>query len=292
MTGFGRGSAEVNNYTATAELKTLNSKSSDIFCRLPRALSAREIELRNVLSTQLERGKIELNVTTQRVGEVQASLTVNRSLVRAYVQDLRETAREVGAHAERSDIELLKIALALPNATNSDAQPEAEATDEWQAVQTAVQQAIAECKAFRQREGATVEAEFGRAIEIIQNRLWSVGEQDVLRIPAVRERLRKNISDLLDSDNFDANRFEQELVYYVEKYDISEEKIRLQTHLNYFIEVLTTEGSGKKLAFIAQEIGREINTIGSKANDATIQRFVVEMKDELEKIKEQTANVL
>ena len=291
MTGFGRATAEVGAYAATAEIKTLNSKSVDIFTRLPRSLSAREIELRNLLTGELERGKIELNVTTQRTGEAVASLTVNRPLVAAYVRDLRDTAREVGAHAERSDIELLKIALTLPNATTTDAQPEAEATDEWQAVQQAVKAAIAECNAFRRREGEVVEHLFREAVNTIEARLRMVAELDLLRIPAVRERLRKSVAELLESDSFDQNRFEQELVYYVEKYDIAEEKVRLQTHLNYFREVLL-EGSGKKLGFVSQEMGREINTIGSKANDAAIQRLVVEMKDELEKIKEQTANVL
>ncbi len=291
MTGFGRATAEVNAFSATAELKTLNSKTIDVFCRLPRSLSAREIDLRNLLTAELERGKIELNVTTQRTGEAQASLTINRPMVAAYVRDLRETAREVGAHAERSDIELLKIALTLPNATTTDAVPEAEAADEWLAVQRAVKAAIAECRTFREREGAVVEHLFREAVNTIDARLRMVAELDVLRIPTVRERLRKNIMDLLESDSFDQNRFEQELVYYVEKYDISEEKVRLQTHLNYFREVLL-EGSGKKLGFVSQEMGREINTIGSKANDAGMQRLVVEMKDELEKIKEQTANVL
>ncbi|MBC7892681.1 MAG: YicC family protein [Sphingobacteriaceae bacterium] len=292
MTGFGRATAEAGNYTATAELKTLNSKSSDIFCRLPRSLSAREIELRNLLSAELERGKIELYLSTQRGGEAQASLTVNRPLVAAYVRDLRETAQEVGAYDSTCDVHLLKIALTLPNATTSDAQPEGEADDEWQAALQAVKSAIAECKTFRQREGAVVETEFRRAIDSIEIRLRGTEAHDVYRIPAVRERLRRSITDLVESDSFDPNRFEQELVYYVEKYDISEEKVRLQTHLTYFREVLNGEGNGKKLAFIGQEIGREINTIGSKANDAHIQRLVVEMKDELEKIKEQTANVL
>lgn len=291
MTGFGRATAEVGNYTATAEIKTLNSKSVDLFTRLPRSLSAREIDLRNLLTGELERGKIELNVSTQRTGEAVASLTVNRPLVAAYVRDLRDTAREVGAHAERSDIELLKIALTLPNATTTDAQPEAEAADEWEAVQRAVKSAIVECKTFRRREGEVVEHLFREAVNTIDARLRMVAELDLMRIPAVRERLRKSVKELLESETFDQNRFEQELVYYIEKYDIAEEKVRLQTHLNYFREVML-EGSGKKLGFVSQEMGREINTIGSKANDAAIQRLVVEMKDELEKIKEQTANVL
>lgn len=291
MTGFGRATAEVNAYTATAELKTLNSKSIDVFCRLPRSLSAREIDLRNLLTAELERGKIELNVTTQRTGETQASLTVNRPLVAAYVRDLRETARELGSVGEENALELLKLALTMPNAATTDAQPEAEAADEWEATQRAVRAAIAECKAFRRREGEVVEHLFREAVNTIEARLRMVAELDVLRIPAVRERLRKNVADLLESESFDPNRFEQELVYYVEKYDIAEEKSRLQTHLGYFREVLL-EGSGKKLGFVSQEMGREINTIGSKANDAAIQRLVVEMKDELEKIKEQTANVL
>ncbi len=295
MTGFGKGTVEAPGLTVTAEIKTLNSKSTDLYCRLPRSLSHREIELRNLLQSSLERGKIELNVTTQKTGVTEAGLSVNRPLVKAYFDELHAAAAEASPNLMGDALtmsELFRLALTLPNAYLTEAADEGETEGDWVAVQGAVRLAIAECQRFRQREGAVVEAMFRGAIEVIEERLRNVTAQDELRIPAVRERLRKAVTDLVQDEAFDTNRFEQELVYYVEKYDISEEKVRLQTHLDYFREVIEQEGSGKKLNFLAQEIGREINTIGSKANDATIQRYVVEMKDELEKIKEQTANVL
>jgi uncharacterized protein (TIGR00255 family) len=300
MTGFGKGTVEAPGLTVTAEIKTLNSKSTDLYCRLPRALSPREIELRNLLQTQLERGKIELNVTLQKTGTAESGVAVNRPLVKAYFDELYEAARQTSPHLAQNlhlpdgyfTTELYKLALTMPNAYLTEATEEGTSDEEWPAVQEAVRQAIVECQAFRAREGAVVETMFRGAIDSIEARLTEVTARDTERIPAVRERLRKAVADLVADDAFDANRFEQELVYYVEKYDISEEKIRLQTHLDYFREVIDQDGSGKKLNFLAQEIGREINTIGSKANDAPIQRYVVAMKDELEKIKEQTANVL
>lgn len=295
MTGFGKGLVEAPKLTVTAEVKTLNSKSTDLYCRLPRSLSHREIELRNLLQSSLERGKIELNVTLQKTSGTEAGLTVNRPLVKAYFDELHAAAAVTNSNLQFDTYtmsELFRLALTMPNAYVTEALDESETEGDWAAVQQAVRLAMAECQEFRRREGAVVESMFRTAIDAIETRLKNVTAQDELRIPAVRERLRKAVADLVQDESFDANRFEQELIYYVEKYDISEEKIRLQTHLDYFREVINQEGSGKKLNFLAQEIGREINTIGSKANDATIQRFVVEMKDELEKIKEQTANIL
>jgi uncharacterized protein (TIGR00255 family) len=294
MTGFGKAIVETEKLTVTAEVKTLNSKFSDIYCRLPKHLSNREIELRTLLTSELERGKIEFNLILSKTGEVEASVSVNRLLIKAYVKDLQETYKALASGTDPSPSleEFLKQALTMPNALNTDAQPEADAAIEFKSVLEATQQAIKACKEFRKREGEVLRNQFEHCIAQIAQRLELVIEQDVVRIPNVRERLRKAVTDLMANDNFDQNRFEQELVYYVEKYDISEEKLRLTTHLNYFLEVLRKEGNGKKLNFIGQEIGREINTIGSKANDAIIQRYVVEMKDELEKIKEQTMNIL
>ncbi|MFT4031805.1 MAG: YicC/YloC family endoribonuclease [Siphonobacter sp.] len=288
MTGFGRGVVEDNGLMVTAEIKTLNSKGIDIFCRIPRGFSSREIELRNLLSSELERGKIEFNLSVVKTAQAEASVSVNRPLVKTYFQDLRESYYHLSNSFD--DLEMFKLALTWPNALNTEPMTETSET-EWLAVQQAFQLALVECQEFREREGKVLVAIFSNCIDAIENGLKHVAEQDENRIPAVRERLLKSVTDLLGQDGFDQNRFEQELVYYVEKYDISEEKVRLQTHLDYFREVLQG-GNGKKLGFIAQEIGREINTIGSKANDATIQRLVVGMKDELEKIKEQTANVL
>jgi uncharacterized protein (TIGR00255 family) len=292
MTGFGTATVEANGLSATAEVKTLNSKFLDIFCRLPRSYSDREIEVRNLLTQQLERGKVEFNLTVSRAAELRPAVTVNRPLVTAYLNDLRETANAAGLGT--SDDELFRVAMTMPNVLLTDSASNADtAQEDWGLIQQAVNDAIARCGEFRNQEGASLEGKFREYIQTITDRLADVETQDVQRIPAVRERLRSNIADLLGNEEFDRNRFEQELVYYVEKFDISEEKVRLKNHLSYFLDVLATEeANGKKLNFIAQEIGREINTIGSKANDAVIQRFVVQMKDELEKIKEQTMNVI
>lgn len=291
MTGFGKASIEAKGLIVTAEVKTLNSKFTDIFCRLPRVLSSREIEVRNLLTQQLERGKIELNLNLQRTSLASAAV-INRGLLNSYLAELQSCAAE-NALQQVSGGDLLKMALELPDVLNNNAaQTEEDAEAEWKLILSVIEQAIQVCNQFRKREGEVVRQIFKAGIETIAERLERIKEQDLLRIPAVRERLHKSVSDLLQDESFDQNRFEQELIYYIEKFDISEEKVRLATHLAYFSEVIEKEGNGKKLNFIAQEIGREINTIGSKANDAVIQRYVVEMKDELEKIKEQTANVL
>ncbi|KAB7727021.1 YicC family protein [Rudanella paleaurantiibacter] len=291
MTGFGNATVESNNLTVTAEVKTLNSKFLDIFCRLPRQFSDKEIEIRNQLTQQLERGKVELSINYTRTGEVRSGMVINRTLVGAYAQDIRETANSMLMSVPDADV--LKLALSQPNAYTAELpDPEAGASD-WLLVQQAISQAIQKCDAFRRQEGASLEGKFNEYIGSITARLAEVEEQDGRRIPAVRERMRASVVELLGNEEFDRNRFEQELVYYVEKFDISEEKVRLKNHLQYFMEVLNTEeANGKKLNFIAQEIGREINTIGSKANDSAIQRLVVQMKDELEKIKEQTMNII
>ncbi len=293
MTGFGNATVEADGLTVTAEVKTLNSKFLDLFVRLPRSLNDKEIELKNLLTQQLERGKVELSINLSRTADVRPGLVINRPVVAAYLADLRETTALLGLYPD--DSELLRLVLAQPNtyvAETVDTTNDSRAND-WNVVLTAVQDAIERCQAFRQQEGAALEIKLREYIQAISAGLDAVAEQDIKRIPAVRERMRTGVADLLAADNFDPNRFEQELVYYIEKLDISEEKVRLKNHLDYFIEVLSTEeANGKKLNFISQELGREINTIGSKANDAVIQRIVVGMKDELEKIKEQTLNVV
>ncbi|MFD2571770.1 YicC/YloC family endoribonuclease [Spirosoma soli] len=291
MTGFGNATVEAGGLSVTAEVKTLNSKFLDIYCRIPRQFSDKEIELRALLTQQLERGKVELSLNLARTNAVRPGVTINRPLVAAYVSDLKETANSMLMSVSDSDV--LQLALQQPNAyVTESADPSADSSD-WATIQAAVQEALRRCDEFRRQDGAVLESKFQEYIKIISDRLADVEQQDVQRIPAVRERMRNNVKELLESETFDHNRFEQELMYYVEKFDISEEKVRLKNHLSYFLEVLSTEeANGKKLNFISQEIGREINTIGSKANDAAIQRFVVQMKDELEKIKEQTMNVI
>ncbi len=292
MTGFGSATHEVDGLTVTVELKTLNSKFLDIYCRIPKHYSDKEIELRNLLTQKLERGKVEFTLTINRLANTRPGVAVNRPLVEAYVTDFRETS--VGLGLAVSDSDLFKLALQQPNAYNSEsvAMPDTQAQD-WELISTTVLEAIRKCDEFRRQEGNALEIKFREYIIAIRERLILVETQDVKRIPAVRERLRNMVTELLAGEEIDQNRFEQELIYYVEKFEISEEKVRLKNHLDYFLEVLSTEeANGKKLNFISQEIGREINTIGSKANDVVIQRLVVQMKDELEKIKEQTMNVI
>ena len=288
MTGFGKATSESSSLTVTAEVKTLNSKFTDIYCRIPKSLSFREIEIRNLLTQALERGKIEFNLSTNYTDVASSGTNINQPLVQAYMNDLKQSADAFGG---ADTTELFKIALTLPNAFNTEVASEEQAEAEWKQILKTVNQAIEECIKFRMREGAIVSNKFIEYIDRIGELLTEAEAQDITRIPAVRERLRKSVIDLLGDEEFDKNRFEQELIYYIEKYDISEEKVRLRTHLIYFKDVLK-EGNGKKLNFLSQEIGREINTIGSKANDVVLQRIVINMKDELEKIKEQTSNVL
>lgn len=290
MTGFGSATIENTKISVTVEIKSLNSKFFDIYCRIPRGYSEREVEIRNILTQELERGKVEFSMSITAKDEAAASTAVNRALVKAYFKDLKETSLELGF--EPSPTELLRMATMMPNAFNTDNLSEADAQEEWGLIKNAVTLAIAKCKEFRLQEGKNTEIKFREYIESIEGLLAQVEEQAPKRIPIVRERIEKAVSEWVQNENFDQNRFEQELIYYVEKFDISEEKVRLKNHLEYFIKELKTASNGKRLNFIAQEIGREVNTIGSKANDSIIQRLVVQMKDELEKIKEQTMNIV
>ena len=293
MTGFGKSQKEAQDVQIRVEVKTLNSKFTDIFCRLPKSLSAREIEIRNYLTQQLERGKMELNVTLHKTADNSEESLLPRENISNYFNELKQLARQLGlteAHDGTLFIESLRVPSSFQSAdTTTETEEAVEAL--WIVIFDAIQEATQECKAFRAREGKIVEDKFREYIAAISLGLDQVIEQDLVRMPGIRERMRKSLLDLGLNEDFDKNRFEQEVVYYIEKFDISEEKVRLATHLTYFIDILA-EGNGKKLNFMAQEIGREINTIGSKANDSQIQRIVVNMKDELEKIKEQTANVL
>ncbi|MBC7921167.1 MAG: YicC family protein [Ferruginibacter sp.] len=292
MTGFGTATVENAGFSVTVEVKSLNAKVLDASFRLPRNLSDKEIELRNLLTQSLERGKVNLSVDVQRTGEVKPRVSVNRALVSAYYRDLVATAAELGT----SPNDCFRLALQMPEAYSFESNGEEArqaAAEEWEHTRTATEGALRECNHFREQEGNALEIKFYEYADRIQTLLGRVADRDPHRIAAVRERLRKHVADLVTEEQFDRNRFEQELIYYIEKYDISEEKVRLITHLDYFREILRApDANGKKLNFIAQEIGREINTIGSKANDAEIQRCVIEMKEELEKIKEQSLNIL
>ena len=290
MTGFGSATVENHKIAVTVEIKSLNSKFFDIYCRIPRTYSEREIEIRNILTQELERGKVEFTMNVTPKDESGAATVVNRPLIKAYFKDLKATANELGF--EPSPTELLRMASMMPNAYNTDATSEVDAKAEWDLMKSAINQAITKCKEFRTQEGRNTALKFEEYIASIDSLLSQVVEQDPKRIPVVRERIEKAVAEWSSSETFDKNRFEQELIYYVEKFDISEEKVRLKNHLEYFIQELRIASNGKKLNFIAQEIGREVNTIGSKANDSVIQKLVVQMKDELEKIKEQTMNIV
>lgn len=292
MTGFGKSQKEIQDLQIRVEVKSLNSKFTDIFCRVPKSLSAKEIDIRNYLTQQLERGKMELNLHLQKNTENVEQSILPQDQIFTYFTELKRLATELGVQNIDENALYLQ-AMSMPSLNTSDNSQDNEEENEalWKVVFEAVQEAVKECKEFRAREGKVVEDKFREYIVSIKSGLAQVLEQDKIRMPGIRERMRNALLELGLKEDFDQNRFEQEVVYYIEKFDISEEKVRLATHLDYFIEILE-EGNGKKLNFMAQEIGREINTIGSKANDSTIQRLVVNMKDELEKIKEQTANVL
>jgi uncharacterized protein (TIGR00255 family) len=292
MTGFGKSQKELQDLQIRVEVKSLNSKFTDIFCRVPKTLSAKEIDIRNYLTQQLERGKMELNLHLQKNTENVEQSILPQGQISTYFTELKRVASELGiSNIDENALYLQAMSMPSLNASDHSQDNEEEIEALWKVVFEAVQEAVKECKEFRAREGKVVEDKFREYIAAIKYGLAQVLEQDKIRMPGIRERMRNALLELGLKEDFDKNRFEQEVVYYIEKFDISEEKVRLATHLDYFIEILA-EGNGKKLNFMAQEIGREINTIGSKANDSTIQRLVVNMKDELEKIKEQTANVL
>lgn len=288
MTGYGSHTAENDKISVTVEIKSLNSKFLDLNLRLSKEYSDKELDIRNLLNNTIERGKVGLSIDVQSKGGVKPKVFINRELVAFYYNDLKETAAALGA----TDTDLLKFALQMPKAMESDAE-NIDNTEDWLLIQKVLNEAIVKCTEFRKDEGKTLSIKFKEYIQTIGECLDKVETFDPQRIEAIRTRIRLHFDEYSKSEQLDNSRFEQELIFYIEKLDISEEKVRLRSHLNYFLEAMDVqESSGKKLGFIAQEIGREINTIGSKANDANIQRFVVQMKEELEKIKEQTLNIL
>jgi len=289
MTGYGNAVAENEKIKVIVEVKSLNSKFLDLSLRLPKEYSDKEFEVRNLISTILERGKISVSVEVQEKGEPKPAVFVNKALVKQYYNDLLETSKLLGL---QSTDELFRIALTMPKAVNTEVEG-SDNTEEWAIIFSALKSAFNKCGEFRIQEGNELASKLKEYIKSIETFLVKIDEFDPQRIETIRERILGHFEEYKMTESLDTNRFEQELIYYIEKLDISEEKVRLRNHLNYFIETMEgEEGSGKKLGFIAQEIGREINTIGSKANDASIQRNVVGMKEELEKIKEQSLNIL
>lgn len=281
MTGFGKHVVQLPSKKITIELKSLNSKNLDINARIPQSYREKELELRKMIADELVRGKVDFGLYLEITGE-ETTAEVNQGVVKKYMQQLANIAKG-------DDVKLLEMALRMPDTMKTekgDIDPL-----EYEAIKGAMKQALSEIITFRNEEGQVLEKDFNARLKNLNTLLDEVKSMDPERLETVRERLEKAVADL--KIELDANRFEQELIYYLEKYDITEEKVRLANHLDYFETTLKSKDSnGKKLGFIAQEIGREINTIGSKANYAPMQQLVVQMKDELEKIKEQMLNVL
>jgi len=281
MTGYGKTVLQLPNKKISIELKSLNSKNLDINARMPSQYRGKELDIRKRISKSLVRGKVDFSLYVEITGE-DTSSSINDSIVRSYMNQLK-------AIVDGNDTELLKMAVRLPDAVTTDRDDLDE--DEWQEISEGIDATITHIKAYRKDEGAILKTDFEQRITTISDLLEKVTQIDPQRIEAVKTRLEKAITDL--KEKVDENRFEQELIYYLEKFDITEEKVRLHNHLDYFLKSLNSKDSnGKKLGFISQEMGREINTIGSKANFAPMQKLVVQMKDELEKIKEQLLNVL
>ena len=281
MTGYGKSVLQLPTKKVTIEIKSLNSKNLDLNARMPSIYREKELAIRKVLADKLERGKIDFSIYVEATAE-DTSTQINTPVVKQYIEQLRQVV-------DGDDIELLKMAVRFPDALNT-VREEIDET-EWHTINNEINTAIEDLINHRLDEGKVLEQDFNNRVIIISNLLDQVVAMDPERITGVRERLLKGVEEL--KEKYDENRFEQELVYYIEKFDITEEKVRLKNHLNYFIESISSQDSnGKKLGFISQEMGREINTIGSKSNYSPMQQLVVQMKDELEKIKEQLLNVL
>ena len=282
MTGFGKASLQLPSKKITVEIKSLNSKGLDLNTRMSSIYREMELGLRNQISQLLERGKIDFSLYIEITGEETAS-KINVPIVKGYMNQLKEV-NESG-----DETELLKMAIRMPDALKTEREEIDE--KEWQEIQKVINQALENIVQFRKDEGVSLEKEFQLRIAKIRSLMTEAVAYDAERVTTVKTRLRTALDEL--KVNVDENRFEQELIFYLEKYDITEEKVRLGNHLNYFIETLNgTEANGRKLGFITQEMGREINTMGSKSNHTEMQKLVVMMKDELEKIKEQVLNVL
>jgi uncharacterized protein (TIGR00255 family) len=282
MTGFGKASLQLPTKKITVEIKSLNSKGLDLNTRMPSVFREMELGLRNQISQRLERGKVDFSLYVEVTGEETTS-KINVPIVNGYMNQMKAVLPNA------DETELLKMAVRMPDALKTE-RDEIDA-NEWKQIQTVIDEALENIANFRKDEGASLEKEFQLRIANINKLMNEAVSYDAERVETVKTRLRTALDEL--KVNVDENRFEQELIFYLEKYDITEEKVRLGNHLNYFLETLNgTEANGRKLGFITQEMGREINTMGSKSNHTEMQKLVVMMKDELEKIKEQVLNVL
>lgn len=287
MTGYGKAECELKDRKVTVEIKSLNSKNLDVYTKIPGLYRQKELEIRNILSKKVQRGKVEFILYYEVTNENKAT-TINADVVKEYYKQLNSISKDL----DIKNTELtLQMALRLPDTLNVERDEIDE--KEWGIVENTINLAIDELNNFRIQEGEFLQKDIETRIHIIEKCKEEITPFEKARTEKIRTKLLESLNSLNSDQEIDKNRFEQELIYYLEKLDITEEKVRLTNHCNYFIEMIQDgESNGKKLGFIAQEIGREINTIGSKANDSDIQKFVVLMKDELEKIKEQMLNIL
>jgi len=287
MTGFGKATRSYGNKTLSVEIRSVNSKQFDLYLKLPNGYKEKELDIRQLLAQHIERGKVECTITLEENIQA-ASLKLNAAVIKDYFNQIGSIAREL--NIELTD-RILGTVLRLPDAMS--AEDESLTPEEWEMIVSAISAAVEAFDEFRTQEGQNLANDMLSRVHLIQQYLSEIEPFEKERIERIRTRIRTSLAEVFPNNNIDSNRFEQELIYYLEKLDITEEKVRLQNHCNYFVQTLHEPASnGKKLGFIAQEMGREINTIGSKANDTNIQRLVVMMKDELEKIKEQLGNIL
>ncbi len=287
MTGYGKAESLLPNKKLTIEIRSLNSKQLDTNTRLPSLYKEKELEIRKLIASSLERGKVECSFFYELSTET-SSGTINELVVKSYFDQLNSISKELGLKPSQ---ELLSIAMRMPDALRND---RAELEDEeWKQVKESIQEALRQVNGFRLQEGESLDKDLRERLAAITARLEDIEQLEGDRIARIRERIGNNLSEYVGKEGIDQNRFEQELIFYTEKVDISEEKVRHANDCRYFLETMENEGPvGKKLGFISQEMGREINTLGSKANHVEIQRLVVEMKDELERVKEQMLNIL
>lgn len=287
MTGFGKATGEINNKKITVEIKSLNSKQADVSVRMPSFYKEKELPLRSLINKNLERGKIEFNLYAELLGG-NSNFNLNTDLFKKYYAEFNAVANEVNPE-NKSD--LIAIVSKMPDLLKAERSELDES--EWQEVSKIIEEAISKINEFRCAEGNSLAQELNLRVNNISELLSSVEQYEQARIETVKARITNNLKEVVAENKIDNDRFEQELIYYIEKYDITEEKTRLSQHCSYFVETMNSAISeGKKLGFISQEMGREINTLGSKANHSELQKIVVQMKDELEKIKEQILNIL
>ena len=287
MTGYGKAVCSLPDKKISIEIKSVNSKQLDISLKLPSTYREKEADIRSLISKKLERGKIDVFVSAEVLG-MSTGFSVNKELAKKYYDDLKQLALELDTPL---DDDIISVLLRMPDIVKTQSEEPNE--EEWSQIAACIDKAVDAADGCRRNEGEVLRRDMLQRINLIQNNIPKIEAFEKERLLQIRQRIMSNISAFIEQEKIDMNRLEQELIYYIEKIDFTEEKVRLQKHCTYFIEIMKENAAnGRKLAFITQEIGREINTLGSKANDANIQKMVIEMKDELEKVKEQLLNVL